>query len=120
LTKEPLSPAVKAGDSQFLDVIRWTIYATWIAEEKGIKSKNVEEVAAQSTDPEVRRLLGVDGDLYKAFGLTPQWAVNVIKAVGNYAEIYDRNLGPETPLKIERGLNNLWNNGGLLYPPPFR
>jgi len=123
LTKEPLGPAVKQGDSKWLDAVSWAIYATMIAEEKGITSANVDEVVANTEDPETRRLLGLDetSDIYSSIGFTdPKWAYNVIKQVGNYSEIFDRNLGEQSLLKLPRGLNALWTNDGLLYPPPFR
>lgn len=120
LTKEPLGPVVKAGDSKWLDVVRWVVYATFIFEEKGVTSANVDDIKASTTDPELKRLLGVDGELYKQFGLSADWAYNIVKNVGNYAEIFDRNLGPSTPLGLERGINALWSNGGLLYAPPYR
>jgi general L-amino acid transport system substrate-binding protein len=90
-----------------------------IAEEKGVTSRNADEMR-KSPDPEVKRLLGGEGDLGKKLGLSNQWAYNIIKHVGNYGEIYDRNVGPNTLLKLERGLNQLWNKGGILYAPPMR
>jgi general L-amino acid transport system substrate-binding protein len=119
-SKEPLGPVYKQGDAQWGDVIRWSVYATIIAEELGITSKNVDEMVANSKHPEARRLLGVDGELYKSFGFEKEWALNAIKQVGNYGEIFDRNLGPETPFNLKRGLNDLWTRGGLLYAPPYR
>ncbi len=120
LSKEPLTPAWKQGDAQWGDVVRWSIYATIIAEEDGVTSKNVDDMIANSKNAEVRRLLGVEGNLNEDLGLDKNWAVNIIKQVGNYGEIYDRNLGPSTPFNLSRGLNNLWNKGGLIYAPPFR
>jgi general L-amino acid transport system substrate-binding protein len=117
-SKEPLAPVYKAGDAQWGDVVRWVVFATIIAEEYGITSENVEMMAASgSLAPEARRLLGVEGELHTFLGLDKEWAVNVIKTVGNYAEIYERNLGR---LGIERGPNKLWTQGGLLYAPPYR
>ncbi|PJF48488.1 MAG: amino acid ABC transporter substrate-binding protein [Chloroflexi bacterium] len=122
LSKEPLGPMVRHGDDQWFDIVQWTVFATFAAEEFGITSENVDSVAANDTRPEVRRLLGADEkvDLGAKLGLSKDWAVNVIKAVGNYGEIYDRNLGPNTKTAIPRGINNLYTQGGLLYSPPFR
>lgn len=120
MSKEPLAPAVKNGDSKWADTVRWVIYSMIGAEEYGINSKNVEQMAQSSTDPEVKRLLGTEGDLGTGLGLKKDFAVQVIKQVGNYGEVYDRNLGPSTPFKLERGQNALYNKGGLLYAPPFR
>lgn len=122
LSKEPLGPMVRHGDDQWFDIVQWTIFATLSAEEFGITSQNADQVAASDTRPEVRRLLGADPnvDLGAKLGLSKDWALNVIKAVGNYGEIYDRNLGPDTRTAIPRGINNLYTNGGLLYAPPFR
>lgn len=122
LTKEPLGPAVKQGDSKWLDAVSWAIYATMIAEEKGITSANIDEMLAATQDPETKRLFGLDetSDIYSAFGFDQKWAYNIVKNVGNYSEIFERNLGEGSLLKLPRGLNSLWTNGGLLYPPPFR
>ncbi len=117
-SKEPLAPVYKAGDAQWGDLVRWVTYATIIAEEYGLTSENVEMMAADpNLPPEAKRLLGVEGELHTFLGLEKNWAINVIKAVGNYAEIYERNLGA---LGVERGPNKLWTNGGLLYAPPYR
>jgi general L-amino acid transport system substrate-binding protein len=120
LSKEPLTPAYKQGDAQWGDVIRWSVYATIIAEENGITSANVDEQVATPKNPEVKRLLGGEGELYTALGLEAKWAYNAIKAVGNYGEIFERNLGEKTPFGLKRGLNDLWTRGGLLYAPPYR
>jgi len=119
MSKEPLGPVVPLGDDAWFNVVKWVVYATFEAEEQGITSKNVDE-KLKSTDPVVKRLLGVEGELNKGLGLEKDWVVKVIKAVGNYGEIYDRNLGPSTPLNIPRGLNKPWTQGGLLYAPPYR
>lgn len=119
MSKEPLGPAVPLGDAQWYNVAKWTLFALINAEELGVTSKNVDEML-QSKNPDVQRLLGVTGDLHKGLGLEKDWVVKVIKAVGNYGEIYDRHLGPSTPLKLDRGINKLWNKGGILYAPPFR
>lgn len=117
-SKEPLAPVYKAGDAQWGDLVRWVVFATIIAEEYGITSENVEMMAASGNlAPEARRLLGVEGELHTFLGLDKDWAINVIKSVGNYAEIYERNLGK---LGVERGPNKLWTDGGLLYAPPYR
>ena len=119
ISKEPLGPVVRQGDDQWADIARWTLNAMISAEELGVTSKNAESMKT-SKNPEVRRLLGTEGDLGKQLGLSPDWAYNIISKVGNYAEVYDRNIGPDTPIKLERGLNALWSNGGILYSPPFR
>ncbi|WP_435528458.1 amino acid ABC transporter substrate-binding protein [Mesorhizobium shangrilense] len=116
LSKEPLAPAIAGGDDRWLEIVNWTVNATIQAEEWGITSKNVDEFL-KSPDPAIQRFLGVDPSLGQAIGLDPKFAYNIIKTVGNYGEIYDRNL---KPLGWERGYNNLWTNGGLLYSPPFR
>ena len=124
LSKEPLGPVAPLGDDAWFNVVKWVVYATIEAEEQGITSDNVEETAASSDNPVVQRLLGVtpaDADPFESgLGLEADWVVDVIGQVGNYAEIYDRNLGPGTPFDLERGLNSLWSDGGLLYAPPYR
>jgi general L-amino acid transport system substrate-binding protein len=119
ISKEPLGPAVSQGDSQWKDVVDWTVFATIQAEELGINSENIEEFM-DSENPNVRRFLGLEGDLGTGLGLTNEFALNVVEGVGNYAEIYNRNLGPETPFDLDRGQNSIWTEGGLLYSPPFR
>ncbi|WP_199202344.1 amino acid ABC transporter substrate-binding protein [Mesorhizobium sp. 113-3-3] len=116
LSKEPLAPAIAGGDDRWLEIVNWTVNATIQAEEWGITSKNVDDFL-ESPDPAIQRFLGVDPSLAQAIGLDPKWAYNIIKTVGNYGEIYDRNL---KTLGWERGYNSLWTNGGLLYSPPFR
>lgn len=120
MSKEPLGPVVPLGDDQWFNVIRWIAFATFQAEETGVTSKNVDEMVKSATSPYTQRMLGASGDLGKALGLDKDWAVRMIKAVGNYGEIYDRNLGPSTPFNIPRGLNKPWTQGGLLYAPPFQ
>ncbi len=120
ISKEPLGPVVRHGDNAWGDVVRWTYYALVEAEEKGITKANIEEVAASTTDPEVRRILGLDGDFGKMLGLDSSWAKNAIAANGNYGEIFEANIGMSTPIKLARGLNALWTQGGLQYAPPFR
>ena len=107
---------VRKGDDKFYDVVRWTMFAMYQAEESGVTSKNVADMQ-KSTNPDVRRLLGAEGDMGKAMGIDNLWAVSIVKAVGNYGEMWDRDI---TPLGIPRGINNLWNKGGLHYPPPIR
>ena len=122
MSKEPLGPAVPAGDDQWLDIVKWVVFATIQAEELGIDSTNVTGMLT-STDPVIQRLLGVQpaaGTLATALGFEDDWVVSMITAVGNYEEIYNRNLGPSTPLALDRGPNQLWNEGGLLYAPPYR
>ncbi len=119
LSKEPLAPAVSDGDARWQDLLKWTVYALIEAEELGITSQNIDQ-KLQSKDPTVRRLLGVEGDLGKGLGLSNDFVVRMIRQVGNYGEIYDRNLGAKTPLNLPRGQNDLWNKGGLMYAPPFR
>jgi general L-amino acid transport system substrate-binding protein len=120
LSKEPLGPVVRHGDDQWFDIVKWTVFATIAAEDYGVNSTNVDDQRANAVNPEIRRLLGVEGDLGPKLGLTNDFAYNVIKLVGNYEEIYDRSLGEGTPTFIPRGLNSLWTDGGLLYSPPFR
>ena len=119
MSKEPLGPAVPLGDDQWFNVVKWTVFMTFQAEESGVTSKNVDDML-KSNDPTIQRLLGVNGDLAKGLGLNNDWVVKVLKAVGNYGEIYDRNLGPSTPLNIPRGPNKQWTQGGILYAPPYR
>jgi general L-amino acid transport system substrate-binding protein len=119
MSKEPLGPVVPLGDHAWFNVVKWVVFATFEAEELGITSKNVDE-KLKSTDPTVKRLLGVEGELAKSLGLEKDWVVKALKAAGNYAEIYDRNLGPTTPINLPRGVNKSWKDGGLLYAPPYR
>lgn len=120
MSKEPLGPLVRHGDDQWFDIVKWVTFGTFQAEELGITSANVEEMAATSEDPVVRNLLGVEGDLGTALGLDNDFMVDVISQVGNYGEIYDRHLGPDTVFNLERGVNAQWTDGGLIYSPPFR
>ena len=119
ISKEPLAPAVRHGDNQWKDIVNYSVLAMIEAEELGITSKNVDE-QLKSADPIVKRFLGVTPGNGKALGLNEKWAYNIIKQVGNYAEIFERSVGKNTPLKLERGLNALWKNDGLMYSPPFR
>jgi len=119
ISKEPLGPATRHGDDQWSDIITWVLNATVTAEEKGITAANVDSMK-NSKDPEVLRLLGVEGNQGSELGLSKDWAYQIIKQVGNYGEIFERNIGVNTPIGLERGQNALWTNGGLQYSPPFR
>jgi general L-amino acid transport system substrate-binding protein len=119
ISKEPLGPAVRQGDEQWFKIARWVLFALINAEELGVTSKNVDQMK-NSPNPEIKRLLGVEGDFGEKLGMPKDWSYQAIKAVGNYGEMFDRNLGEGGPLKIRRGLNNLWNKGGILYAPPVR
>ncbi len=120
ISKEPLGPVVRQGDDAWFNVVKWTYFALLNAEEAGITAANAGDMMANSTDPGIRRLLGVEGDFGKNIGLENNWAANAIKAVGNYGEMFDRNVGPDTNLKISRGVNALWKDGGIQYAPPVR
>ena len=119
ISKEPLAPAVRHGDNQFADIVRWSQYAMLEAEEYGINSKNVDEML-KSENPTIKRILGVTPGMGKALGVDEKWVYNIVKQVGNYGESFDRNVGKDSILKIDRGLNNLWTKGGLQYAPPIR
>ena len=121
ISKEPLGPLVRHGDDEWGDVVRWTLNALIAAEEFGITSANVEEMASSPTDnPEINRMLGTAGDLGEKLGLDSDWAVRAIAAGGNYGELFERHIGEGTPIGLARGLNAQWTEGGLLYAPPFR
>ncbi|MFB9262891.1 amino acid ABC transporter substrate-binding protein [Bradyrhizobium erythrophlei] len=119
ISKEPLAPVVRLRDDDWMMIVKWTLYAMINAEELGITSKNIDE-ALKSKKPEVMRLVGTDGAYGEDLGLTKDWAVRIIKHVGNYGEIYDRNVGSGSKLKIPRGMNQLWSAGGIQYAPPIR
>ncbi|MEE3122738.1 MAG: amino acid ABC transporter substrate-binding protein [SAR324 cluster bacterium] len=119
ISKEPLGPATRHGDDQWSDIITWVLNATITAEELGVNSSNVDKMK-NSNNPEIRRMLGSDGSQGAELGLSNDWAYQIIKQVGNYGEIFENNIGVNTPLGIERGLNALWTKGGLQYSPPFR
>ena len=121
ISKEPLGPVVRQGDDQWADIARWTLNAMIAAEELGITSANVAELAKGTKNPEINRLLGTE-ELQgrQALGLAPDWAVKIISQVGNYGETFDRHLGKDTSLAIARGINAQWQSGGLMYAPPFR
>ncbi len=119
ISKEPLGPVVRQGDDAWFNIVKWTLFAMINGEENGVSTANVDEMK-KSTNPKVLRLLGMEGLKGKGLGLNDDWAYQVIKQVGNYGEVFERNVGRESPLKIDRGLNALWNKGGILYAPPFR
>jgi len=119
ISKEPLGPAVRHGDDQWFDIVKWTLFAMMNAEELNISSKNVDE-ALKSTNPEIKRFVGIEGNFGEQLGLGKDWAVRIVKQVGNYGETFERNVGLGSPLKIERGLNKLWTKGGIQYAPPIR
>ena len=119
ISKEPLGPLVRHGDDQWFDVVKWTLFAMLNAEELGVSSKNVDE-AMKSNQPEIRRLVGVEGNYGEQLGLTKDWVVRIVKQVGNYGEVFDRNVGTGSRLGISRGINRLWTKGGIQYAPPIR
>ena len=119
ISKEPLGPMVRQGDDQWLNIVRWTLYAMINAEELGVTSANAA-TEKDSSNPEVKRLLGTEGKIGGQLGLPDTWAFEIVRQVGNYGEVFDKNVGPKTPLGIARGLNALWKNGGLQYAPPIR
>lgn len=119
ISKEPLGPVVRHGDDKWLDLVKWSLFAMLEAEELGVHSKNVDAMK-DSKNPAIRRLLGLEGDMGNNLGVDNGWAYRIIKQVGNYAESYERNVGPKSPLGLQRGVNKLWNDGGLHYPMPVR
>jgi general L-amino acid transport system substrate-binding protein len=119
ISKEPLGPTIRRGDDEFFAIVKWVVYALIEAEEYGITQANVDQMKS-STDPVVQRILGTSEDTGKLLGLDKEWAYRAIKAVGNYGEMFERNVGPKSTLKLPRGLNNQWNKGGLMYAPPVR
>ena len=119
ISKEPLGPMVRHGDDQWFDIVKWSLFAVINAEELGVTQKNVDEMA-KSDKPELKRMFGTDGNLGEQLGLTKDWVIRIVKATGNYGEMFDRNVGPGSKLGIARGLNNLWNKGGIQYAPPIR
>ena len=119
ISKEPLGPVVRQGDDVWFNIAKWSLNAMKTAEEFGVTSANVDEML-NSKNPEIKRLLGIDGKLGENLKLDPKWAYNIVKQVGNYSESFERNVGKGSPLKIDRGVNALWSNGGLQYSPPFR
>jgi len=119
ISKEPLGPVVRQGDDGWFNIVKWTLNAMLNAEELGVSAENVDQMK-KSDNPAIKRLLGLEGIRGKGLGLSDNWAYNIIKQVGNYGEVFERNVGQGSPLKIKRGLNALWNNGGLQYGPPIR
>lgn len=120
ISKEPLGPIVRRDDQRFRDIVTWTLRALIAGEEFGLTAANVREMAASSTNPEVQRLLGRTGNFATSMGVNADWAVQAIAAVGNYGEMFERNLGSGSRVNLDRGQNNLWSRGGLMYVPPFR
>jgi general L-amino acid transport system substrate-binding protein len=119
ISKEPLGPVVRHGDDQWFDIVKWVLFAQVNAEELGVTSKNATDML-KSENPEVKRLVGTEGKFGEGLGIGNDWALQIVKQVGNYGEMYDRNVGPDTPLKLARGTNALWSKGGLQYAPPIR
>lgn len=119
ISKEPLAPAVRQGDDEWLDIVTWSVYALINAEELGINSKNIETFM-KSKDPRIKRFLGITPGNGKSLRLDEKWAYNIVKKVGNYSEVFEEHIGKHSPLKLERGLNGLWTKGGLMYSPPMR
>ena len=119
ISKEPLGPVVRQGDDAWFNIVKWTLFAQVNAEEMGVTSANAKEMS-MGTNPGIKRLLGTEGDAGTKLGLSASWALDAISQVGNYGEMFERNVGPKTPLAISRGLNALWNQGGLQYAPPVR
>ena len=120
ISKEPLGPVVRQGDDQWFNIVRWTLNALINAEELGITQANAKARLAGTENPAIKRLLGSEGKFGEELGLSNDWALNAISAVGNYGESYERNVGPNTPLKLDRGVNALWSDGGILYAAPIR
>jgi len=120
ISKEPLGPVVRRGDEDFFAIAKWVVFGLVEAEEYGITQASVDKLLAESQDPVVMRILGKSEDTGKLLGLDKNWMVNALKAVGNYGEIFERNVGPKTALALPRGVNNLWNKGGIMYAPPVR
>ncbi|HEV2955353.1 MAG TPA: amino acid ABC transporter substrate-binding protein [Xanthobacteraceae bacterium] len=119
ISKEPLGPAVRHGDDQWFDIVKWVLFAMIIAEEQGLTQKNISE-ALGSDNPDIKKFVGTEGNYGEQLGLTKDWAVRIVKHVGNYGEVFERNVGQGSPLKIQRGLNALWTKGGIQYAPPIR
>ncbi|EAZ97818.1 amino acid ABC transporter substrate-binding protein [Marinobacter sp. ELB17] len=119
ISKEPLGPVVRQGDDQWFNIVKWTLFVQINAEELGVTQANVSDMKS-STNPEIQRLLGTTGDMGEKLGVPADFGFRIIQTVGNYGEMYERNVGPDTPLGLDRGLNALWNNGGIMYAPPVR
>jgi general L-amino acid transport system substrate-binding protein len=119
ISKEPLAPAVRHGDDEFFDIVKWVVFGLFNAEEMGVTSKNIDEMI-KGDNQEIKRMFGATPGMGKSLGLDDKWLYNAVKQVGNYGEIFDRNVGKDSPMKLERGLNDLWTRGGLIYGPPIR
>ncbi len=119
ISKEPLGPVVRQGDDKWFTVVKWVMFAMINAEELNITSTNIDEIV-KSTNPDIKRFVGTEGNYGEQLGLPKDWAVRIVKLVGNYGESFERNVGQGSPLKIDRGLNKLWNKGGIQYAPPIR
>jgi len=119
ISKEPLGPSVRQGDDQWFTIVKWVLFAMLDAEEANLSSKNIDQMMT-STDPNIKRLVGTEGNYGEQIGLTKDWVVRIVRQVGNYGEVFDRNVGLGSQLKIDRGLNNLWTKGGIQYAPPVR
>jgi general L-amino acid transport system substrate-binding protein len=120
ISHEPVGPAVRRGDEEWFTLVKWVLFALIEAEEIGVTRKNVHSKAKTRGEPGLKRFLDLDGTFAKPLGIAPGWVVRLLAAVGNYGEIFERNLGGESPLRLERGPNRLWTKGGLMYAPPFR
>ncbi len=120
ISKEPLGPVVRQGDDQWFNIVKWVLYTILAAEEGGLTSQNVDAMRSDGSAPEIKRILSVEGEIYKGLGLDENWGYNIIKQVGNYGESYERNVGQDSPLKLARGVNALWTDGGLMYAMPIR
>jgi general L-amino acid transport system substrate-binding protein len=120
ISKEPLGPVVRHGDNQWKDIITWALFVQVNAEEMGISSANVAKVKAETKDPGIARLLGAEGNMGEQLGLSANWAFDIISQVGNFGEVFEKHVGPNTPVGLPRGINNLWTEGGILYAPPVR
>ena len=119
ITNIPLGPAVRHGDDLWFDIVKWSVFAMINGEQLELNSANIDDMATTS-DQAVRRFLGLTGTAGKGLGISDNWAYQIIKQVGNYGEVFERNLGETSPLKLQRGLNKLWNKGGILFAPPLR
>ncbi|MAM56369.1 MAG: amino acid ABC transporter substrate-binding protein [Salinicola sp.] len=120
ISKEPLGPVVRQGDDQWFNIVKWTLFAMLDAEELGVTSDNVDQMRDNPPNPDVARLLGKDGSFGEQMGISNDWAYNIVKMVGNYGEVFERTVGMDSPMKLERGINALWNDGGIQYAPPVR
>jgi general L-amino acid transport system substrate-binding protein len=120
ISKEPLGPAVREGDEVWGDIVRWSLNALILAEEYGVTSENVDEMAKGTDNPEINRLLGAEGNMGEMLGVDNQWAYNIVKQVGNYGEVFEKFIGASTPIGLERGLNAQYTDGGIIYAPPAR